>query len=193
MPAEYSAATGSAPAAAPASAATRPHAPPRRSLRPDIPAAPGRWRPEIALRSPRVPPLLLHKPDVRSRHRPALRPLFDRPVRRLEARNVFAQRAPDPLGMPGTHNYAAHQFPLRPVRENVHKIQRKLFRVVLDHHQVAVQPLHFLFVRLDLHLSRRYLLLIHVLLPKIPLPKYHSPAEATLRSGRSSNRPRKPL
>src|SRR6266571_8335432 len=58
-------------------------------------------------------------------------------------------------------DHAVQELALRSVRKNIDKIQRKLFQIVVNHHQVAVLPLQFLFVRLDLHLALPWLLLIH--------------------------------
>src|SRR5690242_4231572 len=64
--------------------------------------------------------------------------------------------------MPRTDDRAAQQLALVAVRKNVNEIQREFFQVVVNHHQIAVLPLQLLFVRLDLHLSLRWLLLIHL-------------------------------
>jgi hypothetical protein len=54
---------------------------------------------------------------------------------------------------------------LSAVRENIDKIQSELFQVVVNHHQVAVLPLQFLFIGLDLHLPWHWLLLVHLISP----------------------------
>src|SRR5438477_381665 len=109
---------------------------------------------------------LLHKSHIRSR--PAFRRLFDGPELRLVPVEVLPERPPDALGVSRADDRAAQKFSLRAVRENVNKIQRELFQVVVNHHQVAVLPLQCLFIRLDLHLPWRWLLLIHL----FSLPEY---------------------
>src|SRR6266700_2459663 len=58
---------------------------------------------------------------------------------RFVARNIFAERAPNAFRVAGAYDYAAQQLSLRTVGENVHKIQRELFHVVMNHHQIAVK------------------------------------------------------
>jgi hypothetical protein len=77
-------------------------------------------------------------------------------------RKILSQRAPDALGVSRANNHAAQQLALSAVRENIDKIQSELFQIVVNHHQVAVLPLQFLLICLDLHLPRRGLLLVHL-------------------------------
>ena len=57
------------------------------------------------------------------------------------------------------------QLALRAVGKNVDEIERELFEIVVNHHQVAVLALQFFLVRFDLHLSLalglRCALLVH--------------------------------
>src|SRR5882724_11689411 len=101
---------------------------------------------------------------------------FDGAKLRLISRNIFPEGTPDPLRVAWTHNHTAQQFALGPIRKNVDKIQRELFDVVMNHHQITVEPLQFFFFRFDLHLSRLWLLLlfVHAGLPEVRFPKYHS-------------------
>jgi len=69
--------------------------------------------------------------------------------------------------MPRTYDHAAQQLSLRPIRENVNKIQRKLLQIVMQHHQIAVLPLQILLIRFDLYLSWHLPLLFHRLLPLV--------------------------
>src|SRR5208283_1869831 len=112
--------------------------------------------------------VLLHKSDVRG-GRGAFRAFLDCPILRLEARNVFAQRPPDAFSVAGADNNAGQQFALQCIGKHVYEIQRELFGVVVDHHQVAVQPLQFLFIGFDLNLSlRRCLFFVHSVSPVFP-------------------------
>src|ERR1700730_4514012 len=106
---------------------------------------------------------LLYKSDVR--RRPALGHFLDRTELRFVAPDVFAECAPDPLGMPRADDHALEQLALRSVGENINKIQRELFQIVVNHHQIAVLALQLFLVRFDLHLPLRWPLFFHLLLP----------------------------
>src|SRR2546426_252111 len=112
----------------------------------------------------------------RGRRSAGLGSFFDGAKLHLISRNIFPEGTPDSLRVARTHNHTAQQFALGPVRENVDKIQRELFDVVMNHHQITVEALQFFFFRFDLHLSRLWLLLlfVHAGLPEIRFPKYHS-------------------
>jgi hypothetical protein len=69
--------------------------------------------------------------------------------------------------MPRTYDHAAQQLSLRPIRENVNKIQSKFLQIVMKHHQIAVLPLQILLIRFDLYLSWHLPLLFHRLLPLV--------------------------
>ena len=138
----------------------------------DTPAGPGR--------SPRgIAPFLrcLCASTARIRCCPpgaiALRAFLDRAVLRFEARNIFAQRSPDAFRVARADDHAAQQLALRAIGEDVNKIQCELFRVVMNHHQIAVHSLQLFFVRLDLHLSRRTVCCCFssMLFSRIPPPK----------------------
>jgi hypothetical protein len=75
------------------------------------------------------------------------------PVLCLKSRNIFAQRSPDAFRVPRADDHAAQQFALRPVGENVHKIERKFLRMVVNHYQIAVDPLQLFFIGFDLNLA----------------------------------------
>ena len=79
--------------------------------------------------------------------------LANHPKLRLVAADVFAERTPQALGMPGAHDQAGHQFALRHVGKDVDKVQGKLFGVVVDHHQVAVLAEHLFWAGAELVLS----------------------------------------
>src|SRR5712664_2205653 len=70
--------------------------------------------------------------------------------------------------MPRADDHTVQQFSLGAVRKNIDKVHGELFQIVVNHHQVAVLPLQFLFVGFDLHLALHGLLLIHF----VSLPEY---------------------
>src|SRR5215472_9185832 len=104
---------------------------------------------------------LLHKSHIR--RGPALRRLFDRPELGFIPVQILPERSPDAFGVPRADDRAAQELPLRTVRKDIDKIEREFFQVVMNHHEVAVLPLQFLLICLDLHLSLRRLLLIHLI------------------------------
>src|ERR1700733_7381149 len=123
---------------------------------------------------------LLHETHGR---RSDLLGFLDRSVLRLIAGDIFSQRAPDALGVARTDDHALQQLSLGAIRENINKVQRELFQIMVNHQQVAVFPLQFLFVRLDLNLPLRGPLLIHLVSPIVffsrcgTRSRYHSRAE----------------
>src|SRR2546422_6385910 len=112
------------------------------------------------------PPFLLHKAHVGCGEI-AFRSFLNCPKLRFVSGQILSQRAPNALRVPRADNRAAKQLALRAIGKNVNEIQRELFQIVVNHHQVAVLPLQFLFVGLDLHLTLRRLLLVHL----VPLPE----------------------
>ena len=66
--------------------------------------------------------VLLHETYVR-RLPAALRSFLDWPELRLVTGDILSQRAPDALCVPRTYDHAGQQLPLRPIRENVNKIE----------------------------------------------------------------------
>jgi len=109
---------------------------------------------------------LLHETHIRSRSA-AFRRFLDVPKLRFVPREILSERPPDAFGVARADDRAGQQLALRAVGKNVDKIQRELFQIVMNHHQVAVLPLQFLFVRFDLYLALRWLLLVHL----VPLPE----------------------
>src|ERR1700722_1172078 len=107
---------------------------------------------------------LLHEPHIRWLAA-ALGGLLDRSELRFMARDILPQGPPNPLRVPGAYDDAGKQLSLRPIREDVNEIQSELLQIVVQHHQIAVLSLQFLFVRLDLHLPWDCPLLFHLLLP----------------------------
>jgi hypothetical protein len=95
---------------------------------------------------------------------------LDRPKLCFIARDILSQRPQDPLRVPWTYDHAAQQLSLRPVREDVNKIECEFLQIVMQHHQIAVLPLQFFFVRFDLHLPWHRPLLFHRLLPLVRFP-----------------------
>src|SRR5437868_10114065 len=87
---------------------------------------------------------LLHKANVWSWR--GLRHFLDGAELRLVARNVFAESSPDALSVARADNRALQQLALGSIGENVDEIEGELFNVVVNHHQVAVRALQFLFV-----------------------------------------------
>src|SRR5580765_5801935 len=77
------------------------------------------------------------------------------------AGKIFAEDAPDASGVAGADDDAAEQFALSAVGKNINEVQRELFDIVMNHHQIAVEALQLFFVGLDLHLSELLLLLVH--------------------------------
>src|SRR5260370_7040863 len=113
-------------------------------------------------------PLSLHETYIRSWPASFGR-FFNRTELRLIPAQIFPQRPPDSFCMPRADDRAGQKFSLRAIGKNVDKIQRELFQVVMNHHQVAVLPLQFLFIRLDFHLPPHSLLFVHLIsLPPFP-------------------------
>jgi hypothetical protein len=56
--------------------------------------------------------------------------------------------------VPRGDDRARYQFPLGSVGENVNEVHRKLFRIVVDHHQVAEVANDVLLINFDLYLRR---------------------------------------
>ena len=68
------------------------------------------------------------------------------------------------LAWPGLTIMLLRSFALRAVGKNVDEVERELFEIVVNHHQIAVHALQFFFVGFDLHLTRLLpLLLVHVI------------------------------
>src|SRR5579859_247542 len=102
---------------------------------------------------------LLHESHVGS-WPASLRQFFDRPKLRLVSSNILPQCPPDSLRMSRAHDHAAQQLPLSPVGKDINEVQRELLHAVMNHHQIAIEPLQFFFIGLDLHLSRLWWLLL---------------------------------
>src|SRR5579859_319616 len=115
-------------------------------------------RPNLPCTTTRVSSLL-DETDVR--RRPALGHFLDRPELRLIASDVFAERTPNPLGMTWADDHALQQLALRSVGENIDKVQRELFQIVVNHHQVAILALQLFLIGFDLHLPLRWPLFFH--------------------------------
>src|SRR6266446_5123220 len=115
------------------------------------------------------PPFLLHKAHVGCGEI-AFRSFLNCPKLCFVSGQILSHRAPNALRVPRADNRAAEQLALRAIGKNVNDIQGELFQIVVNHHQVAVLPLQFLFVGLDLHLALHRLLLIHL----VPLPECRS-------------------
>src|SRR5579883_1273503 len=81
------------------------------------------------------PTVLLYEPHVRRRR--SRRGFTDRTELRLEACNILTQCAPQPLGVSGTDDRARHQLPMSSVCEDIDKVHRKLFRIMVNHNQIA--------------------------------------------------------
>jgi hypothetical protein len=102
---------------------------------------------------------------------------LDLPKLRLIPRDILTQRPPYPFCVTWAHDHALQQLPLRAVRKNINKVQRELFQVVVNHHQVTVFALQLFFVRLDLNLPLLSLplrrpLIVHVVLS--PIDCFHA-------------------
>src|ERR1700722_10036413 len=74
--------------------------------------------------------VLLDKSDTRRRRRYVF---LDGAELRFIAGNIFAQRAPKSFRVAGPQDYAGHDLAVRRVRVDVDKVQRELFRVVMNH------------------------------------------------------------
>src|SRR6266436_1409211 len=110
---------------------------------------------------------LLHKTHF-WRGLAARRRLLDGSELCLIPRDILAQRPPNAFRVCRVHDHAAQQLPLRSIRENIDKVQRELFQVVVNHHQIAVLSLQLFLIRLDLYLTLRRPLLVH----RLSLPKH---------------------
>src|SRR2546427_10933622 len=104
--------------------------------------------------------MLLDKANV-GRRSTAFGNFFDGSELRLVAGDVFAEGAPDALGMAGTDDGAVHELALCAVGEDVDEVEGELLEVVMNHHEVAIGALQLLFVGLDLYLAGLRLLLVH--------------------------------
>jgi len=115
----------------------------RRKLRPSLAKYGGQAR---------VPVLL--PPTARNPHSELgwFRNIADGAELRFIAADIFRERLQDALGVRWTDNHAGKKLALRHVGEQIDELQRELFRIVMEHHQVAELPDHFLLIGLDLYL-----------------------------------------
>src|SRR5216684_9068310 len=95
---------------------------------------------EVGGSSPPRPTIsLLHKSHVWCRA--AFGHFLDGAELRLIARDILSQCPKNPLRMTRVDDHALQQLALLAVGKNINKVERKLFEVVVNHHQVAVLAL----------------------------------------------------
>src|SRR3990172_9212899 len=95
-------------------------------------------------------PRSLHETDVGRRS--GRRRLANFAKLSFVAADVFPQRPPQPPGVAGTDDHAGDQLAVRPVGEQVDKMERELLGIVMNHHQIAVLSEELFLVGFDLHL-----------------------------------------